>query len=263
MDKEITKIQVHVPYPLLSARFDEVLGLKINPEVYIDGTDLEGPDSGFLRRVREEFSARGLRITQHGPYHEANPASLDELTRAYTVKKYREAFTAAEALGATSIVLHAGYSEKRYNGDVDYWLERGMKTWPEFVKRAEDSGIIIAAEHIFEREPTPLKRLVEEINSPNFRLCVDSGHLNVFSAVSFETWFEALGPYIAELHLHDNRGKSDEHLPLGDGSIDFTEYFRLLKKYDVRPIYTIEPHNEEVFSEALKAAKKFVSQMAG
>jgi len=259
MDKNREKIQVHIPYPLLSARFTEVLGLGLNPEIYIDGADLKAPDKGFLRRVHDEFEARGLRITQHGPYLGLNPASLDETRRDLTVQRYKEAFTAAEAMGSAAIVLHAGYDKKTYKADVELWLERSMKTWPEFVRRAEEAGIIIAAENILEREPTPLKRLVEEIGSPNFRLCIDSGHLNVFSKVSFDTWFEALGQYIAELHLHDNRGKTDEHLSLGEGSIDFNEYFRLLKKYKVSPIYTIEPHSEEAFPGAIKAARRFIS----
>ncbi len=263
MDNQSEKIQVHVPYPLLSARFAEVLGLGINPEVYIDGADLTGPSRVFLKRVREEFSARGLRITQHGPYLGLNPAGINEKRRLLTVEKYREAFSAAEAMGSAAIVLHAGYDKKTFKADVDHWLERSMRTWPEFVKRAEDGEITIAAENILEGEPAPLQRLVEEINSPNFRLCIDSGHLNVFSRASFETWFKALGPFIAELHLHDNRGKTDEHLSLGEGSIDFNEYFRLLKKYKVRPIYTIEPHSEGAFPEAIKAARAFISQWAG
>jgi len=262
MDKESEKIQVHLPYPMLNARFTEVLGLGVNPEVYIDGADLSSPCKEFLLKVRDEFTARGLRITQHGPYLGLNPADLDEQKRRFTVKKYREAFSAAEALGSSAIVLHAGYAKKRYRGDVNRWLEAAMKTWPEFVKRAGDSGIIIAAENILEREPAPLLRLVEEINSPNFRLCIDSGHLNIFSKASFELWFKTLGPYIAELHLHDNRGLADEHLPLGEGSIDFTKYFRLLRKYKVRPIYTIEPHNEEAFPKAIKAARSFISPSA-
>ncbi len=255
------KIQVHLPYPLLSARYKEVLALNIDPEVYIDGEDVEHADRAFLRRVRDDMDARGLRITQHGPYMGISPASLDEDTRRLAVKRYRAAFNAAEALGAVVIVLHAGYSRRTFKGNVDHWLAQSMKTWPEFVKRAGDAGITIAAENILEREPGPLKRLVEEINSPNFRLCIDSGHLNVFSEVKFGDWFETLGPYIAELHLHDNRGDVDEHLPLGDGTIDFKEYFRILRRFNVRPVYTIEPHSEEAFPRAIEAARRFIAKM--
>ncbi len=256
-DEEI--IQVHVPYPILRERLHEAIDLGINPEVYIDGEDLDTIDEDFLRRAGEELSARGLRVTQHGPYIHVNPGSADKETITSTVKRYRAAFRAARLLGTKVIVLHACYSEKRFKGDIGRWIESSMKTWPEFVQMAEDNEIIIAAENIFETEPTPLKRLVEEINSPNFRLCIDSGHLNVFSKAGFEEWFRALGPYIAELHLHDNRGGSDEHLCLGEGSIDFHEYFRLLRKYEVAPVYTIEPHGEQVFERALLAARKFIN----
>ncbi|MFQ5479679.1 MAG: sugar phosphate isomerase/epimerase family protein [Thermodesulfobacteriota bacterium] len=259
IEKNEEKIQVHIPYPMLKKRLQEALGLGINPEVYIDGDDLEAPDKGFLKRAGEEFKARGLRITQHGPYIHVNPGSPGEETRRFAVKRYQEAFAAARLLGSKVIVLHACYSKKRFNGNIDRWIESSMRTWPEFVRTAEDYDITIAAENIFEVEPTPLKRLVEEINSPGFRLCIDSGHLNIFSEVSFEAWFKAVGPYIAELHLHDNRGHSDEHLPLGDGAIDFKEYFRLLKLYKVNPVYTIEPHGEEAFNRAIRAARKFVS----
>ncbi len=260
VDKE-EKIQVHLPYPLLSARFSEVLLLGIDPEVYIDGEDLEVADISFLSRAQGAFSARGKRITQHGPYLGLNPAGPSEETRKLTMKRYRLAFRAAEALGAAVIVLHAGYSRGTFRGGVDQWLEEGMKTWPEFVSRAEDAGITIAAENILEREPGPLRRLVEEVGSPNFRLCIDSGHLNVFSKVGFEEWFRALGPFIAELHLHDNRGNVDEHLPLGEGSIDFREYFNLLERYGVRPVYTVEPHSEEAFPRAIEAARRFIARM--
>ncbi|MFQ5353961.1 MAG: sugar phosphate isomerase/epimerase family protein [Thermodesulfobacteriota bacterium] len=257
------KIQIHIPYPMLAERLQEALDLSLNPEVYIDGEDLQEMDRDFLRRAGREFAARGLRITQHGPYINVNPGSLDEQIREYAARVYREAFTAARLLGSRVIVLHACYSDKRFGGDVGRWIESSMKTWPEFVKMAEDLDLTIAAENIFEREPGPLKRLVEEIDSPNFRLCIDSGHLNVFSEVGFEAWFKALGPLIAELHLHDNNGNADEHLPLGEGSIDFTEYFRLLRLYKVRPVYTIEPHGEEAFRRALRAARSFISPEAG
>ncbi len=259
MDKnETEKIQVHLPYPLLFTRYSEVMDLGIDPEIYIDGDELDMAETGFLRRAGAEFGARGLRITQHGPYIGLNPASPDEERRKLTVRRYRTAFEAAEALGAEVIVLHAGYSRRTFGKNIDRWMEYSMKTWPEFVRRAEDSGITIAVENILERRPAPLKRLIEEAGSPAFRLCIDSGHLNVFSEVDFEEWFRTLGPYIAELHLHDNNGKVDEHLPIGEGSIDFVRYFGLLRKYDVRPVYTIEPHSEDSFRRAIKAARKFI-----
>jgi sugar phosphate isomerase/epimerase len=77
---------------------------------------------------------------------------------------------------------------------------------------------VIAVENIFERSlhlKAPHGRIVV---SPNFGICVDAGHLRVFSKVDMEEWF-AVGPRIAGAS-HDNHGKHDDHLPLGEGSID-------------------------------------------
>jgi sugar phosphate isomerase/epimerase len=55
-----------------------------------------------------------------------------------------------------------------------------------------------------------------------------------------------LGPYIGQLHLHDNHGSHDEHLPLGSGKIDFYQLFTYLKSNEIpQPIITLEPHQEE------------------
>jgi sugar phosphate isomerase/epimerase len=36
-----------------------------------------------------------------------------------------------------------------------------------------------------------------------------------------EQWFEILGDRIGYLHLSDNGGLYDDHLPLGDGTVDW------------------------------------------
>ena len=56
---------------------------------------------------------------------------------------------------------------------------------------------------------------------------------------------ELLSSHLVEVHLHDNAGKSDEHLPPGDGSFDFLEFFRYLHQLPHAPLYTLEVHQEE------------------
>ncbi|MFQ5736393.1 MAG: sugar phosphate isomerase/epimerase family protein [Thermodesulfobacteriota bacterium] len=252
------RVQVHVPYPILLERLGEVLAERINPEVYMDGAALENASASDLERIRRELAAAGLRITMHGPYMNVNPGSSNEETRLHTVDRYAKTFEAASVLRPVNIVLHAGYDAGRFRGGPAQWMEQSMKTWPRFVRRAEDLGVTIAAENIFETGPSTLKALVRELGSPNFRVCLDSGHLSVFSGVPLEEWFRELGPDIAEVHLHDNRGGADEHLPIGEGVIDFPLFFRLLERYASGPVYTIEPHGEEVMRRAIKAVRAYL-----
>ncbi len=250
--------QVHVPYAELLAKSGRFLEEKINPEVYLDGDSLDFAKGEDLRKLREEFGSRSLIVTMHGPYLNINPGSADENMRASTEKRYERVFEVAEDLRPKNIVLHAGYHERKFRNGYELWLEQSLKTWPRFVKEAERLGTVIAAENIFEKTPFTLKALVEEIDSPALRVCIDSGHLSVFSSVALEDWFIDLGPYIAEVHLHDNNGAADEHLPIGEGSIDFARYFSLIERYAPSAVYTIEPHGEDETRRSVEAIKRFL-----
>ncbi len=252
------RIQVHVPYEMLLERIDEALKLGINPEVFLDSDILERTDPSDLMMIKKEFGARGLRLTMHGPYMGLNPGSADELKRLKTVEVYRHTLDAASYLGPVNIVMHAGYDQARFGSDVEHWMNQSLKTWPVILAEAAKLGITIAAENIFEKNPETLKLLIEEVGSVHLRACLDSGHINLYSEVAPEVWLKELGELIAELHLHDNNGKVDEHLPLGDGTIDFGAYFKAVKAYCADPIYTIEPHGEEVFERALEEVRKYL-----
>lgn len=252
------KIQVHVPYPYLLEKSEKLIEAGINPEVYMDGFFIEEALPFDLERIRESFWSRGLSITLHGPYMDMNPGSTDEPIRLSTAAMYAKVFRVIEHLRPKTVVLHAGYHEKKYKGNHELWLSQSLKTWPSLVSEAERLGTVIAVENIFEREPSTLKLLMDAIESPNFGICIDAGHLRVFSRVDMEEWFRVLGPKIAEVHLHDNHGKHDDHLPLGEGSIDIPRFLSLLAQYATDPVYTIEPHGEEVMKRAIEAVKKYL-----
>ena len=46
------------------------------------------------------------------------------------------------------------------------------------------------------------------------------GHAH-YSSEPIEKWFDVLGEYIQYIHLSDNMGRFDDHLPIGSGSIDW------------------------------------------
>lgn len=45
---------------------------------------------------------------------------------------------------------------------------------------------------------------------------------------------------ITHVHLHDNHGKRDEHLPLGKGSVDFEYIAKTLRKIKYSDTITFE-----------------------
>ena len=71
------------------------------------------------------------------------------------------------------------------------------------------------------------------------RVCLDIGHAH-YSGTPLEAWFDVLGPSIACLHLSDNRGRFDDHLPLGDGGIDWAMVVRLYQRLGKELPMTLE-----------------------
>ena len=107
-------------------------------------------------------------------------------------------------------------------------------------------GTQIALENVYEGDPGLLGPLLDTFRESQYIcFCFDTGHFNAFSTSSLEEWMDALGSRIGQIHLHDNHGSADEHLPVGEGTFPFQRFFELLKKKGVRPIVTLEPHTQE------------------
>nr|NIS40833.1 sugar phosphate isomerase/epimerase [Desulfuromonadales bacterium] len=49
-----------------------------------------------------------------------------------------------------------------------------------------------------------------------------------------------MAPYLLHMHLHDNHGDRDAHLPVGKGTFDFQRLFSLLRAHRLTPSATFE-----------------------
>ena len=53
-----------------------------------------------------------------------------------------------------------------------------------------------------------------------------------------------LAVFIGHVHIHDNNGSADDHLPVGEGNFPFSDFFATLAEKDIDPIITVEAHEE-------------------
>lgn len=254
----LRRVQVNLPFPLLLEQLKAVLASGLQPEVYFSGFVLDHLASKDAEKTSRALQARKVPITFHAPFMDLNPGAADEKVREITTFRFGQVLDLVPLFHPRAIVLHPGYDRWRYDDDVDLWLENSLLTWKPLVERAESASVPMALENVFEEKPEILRRLLKEINSPFLGYCLDAGHGNLFSQVPLEEWVEVLGSRLMEIHLHDNHGEADDHLPLGQGNIDFSSLFSLLKKKKVQPIYTIEPHEIAHLQPSLKALEKYL-----
>ncbi len=242
----------HLPYRSLGQYLDYILERRINPELFFNGDALDSVITEELVSFAEALNTGAIQCTIHAPFMDLNPGSPEKLIRRATELRFRQVMDAAEILKPVVMVFHPGYDRWRQGESQEEWLGNCIETFKPVLERAERIGTTIAVENIFETEPSTLKGLLDAFASPSFRHCFDVGHWNLFKSVSMEEWFSTLGTYIAEVHIHDNHGSSDEHLPIGDGSIDFDLYFRLMKQYAPQAVYTIEAHDRDKVTLAME-----------
>jgi len=250
---------VHLPWRNCDTYLPFILEHGLHPEIAFKGPDLDTLDLVTLENTARKLSEAGLAVTVHAPFADLNPGALEPLVYEATERRYMQAIKAAEALGAYVIVYHPGYDRWKYSGNDHLWHEQNLRFWPSLITYAETIGCRIALENIYEHRPDTLAKLLNEIDSPSFGHCFDVGHWNLFSESTMETWFDALGSRTIHLHLHDNHGRSDEHLPVCEGEIDFDELFTHVRTFPAPPSMTLEAHDPQAILRSLKGVSPYLS----
>jgi len=243
----LEKVQVNMPFQMLiDGYLDTIREERINPEIGLDCFVLDRFSRNEFCEVADAIHGAGLTITLHAPFFDLRPGALDPRVREVTRERLRQVFDLAPCFRPKSVVCHAAFDERYYASHEDQWLENSRETVHGFIALAAEMGIQIALENVYETSPRYLSLLLGTFKeSRNICFCFDTGHFNAFSRADLEGWMDALGSRIGQIHLHDNHGSADEHLPVGEGTFPFLRFFELLKKKGASPIVTLEPHTEE------------------
>jgi len=252
MQDVIRKVHAHMPYHLLPRYLPMILERRLNLEIYFNHHTLSMLDHHECRETAAKLGDAGLKLTFHAPFVDLRPGALDERIRQVSQERIRQAFDLAPIFKPLKIVCHPSFDERYYISCDDLWLENSVRFWRELIDVAKESHSVVALENVYEKEPDILRRLLEMLSCDNVCFCFDTGHYNVFARSPLKTWIDQMGRYIGHLHLHDNFGKLDEHLPVGGATFPFDELFAALKELKVKPTFTLEAHSQDHLWQSLK-----------
>ena len=202
----------------------------------------------FLAKERALADAAGITIWQvHGPWEgahtDATPDGLEE-----RMEKMTRSIHGAKILGAKYWVIHpimphgacdldSGRASETRKANVDFFTRLTE------VARAE--GITICLENMpFPRfsisTPDDVMDIVNKINDDHFKMCLDTGHANIFSdhapSKSLRKWRE----HIKVLHVHDNMGNRDDHRLPYYGTVDWEDFKSALKEVGFDGVLSLE-----------------------
>lgn len=175
----------------------------------------------------------GLGLVCHLPTF-VSTADLTPALRQASRDEIRRSLDVAADLGAEKVVAHppaigfmAALAMDRVRPLVDEALA-------EMLAHAAALGLGVCLENMFPRyrvgvEPSEFAPLLAAW--PALRLTLDVGHAFIEGRKTQRllAFIETLGHRIGHLHLSDNKGQRDEHLPLGQGRIPYARIVRALR----------------------------------
>jgi sugar phosphate isomerase/epimerase len=249
-------VQVHMPFHFLHNRFlPMVLKERINPEISFNHYALDHFKKDDYIRIADQLLDAGLTVTFHAPFMDLRPGAVDPKIRQVTINRLQEVFDLVPYFRPRSVVCHPSFDKKYYVSSERLWLANSIETWEPFIDQAVEMNTIIALENVYESDCRQLSLLFSALNSPHICFCFDTGHFNVYSSTSLEEWVDGLGDRLGQIHIHDNNGLHDEHLPIGEGNFPFQNFFSMIRKRKVNPIITLESHTEQNLWKMLEKIK--------
>jgi sugar phosphate isomerase/epimerase len=207
------------------------LGIELS--AFSDIEAVENPDSTAIYRAH---CYRGLYQSLHGPYLDLYPGHPDKRVRDLTLQHFARVSEVAGTLGIRHIIFHHNYDPRASSKSV--WLDLATTFWKTYLAR--NPGLRIHLENVMDEDPQLIDSLVESVDSPAFDVALDIGHVFCYSKASLTQWISRLGSKIGYVHLHDNHGRADEHLALGQGSIPLIQTLDQLRCEALNAIWSVE-----------------------
>lgn len=198
-----------------------------------------------VRRLGDQLEERGVEITVHAPIFDLNPGSLDTVIRKHTRRCWERSIGVAGALGARQVTFHTGYQPLLPSSTFPGWLALSLEVWERMVDLAADAGLMLLLENMFEPNPRILLDLRDQLDARHVGFTVDVAHCHIYGTVQPDSWWPELGGAIHEVHLHDTDGFSDDHLPIGEGAIEWRSTFEAIFRYAPDAVKVIEMPIEE------------------
>ena len=209
-------------------------------DIGIGGVKVDCPDADdadwkaygdMIAKYVDEF---GFQVSVHAPGGDIS--STDNAVREKAVEGIAKAIhTVGSRIPGVVFAVHPeDYAQPRVAGDDDARMDQCHASMATLAKTASAVGARIALEDMRHRADNPnrtgmythqLLRIVKGLDPATVGICVDTGHGNISEDIVVAEAYARVADRVIHVHYDDNFGVDDEHLPPGEGNIDFTAFF--------------------------------------
>jgi sugar phosphate isomerase/epimerase len=170
-----------------------------------------------------------------------NLASADSGRRQHALDEATRALQIARQLPFSTLVVHAGVPRTVQTASGESSRDGARRSIDALATAAEPLGVRIAVEVI----PNELSRtgslvyFVEEVLAGrSVGICLDFGHAQLEG--DLVDGIETVSEHLIAVHVHDNRGRADDHLLPFEGGIDWPAAITAMQKVGYDGAVTFE-----------------------
>jgi sugar phosphate isomerase/epimerase len=232
-------------------------------ELMMDGTGW----STLLPHIEETAAAlralpvKGIGYSVHAPVWDANLAGENTWLRTGALEALKEAVRFCRLLEAVHLVVHPGVCHA-VSFDKAAARRRALDLLHQLAAYNRLFGVRLLMENVGTSATSLFRE--DEYSSfldgfpPECGYIIDVGHANI-NGWDIPNLIRRTGDRLYALHLHDNHGTEDSHLPIGEGTVNWETLFTVLRGMTRRPVLVLE-YNTGTPLEKLAEGKKILEE---
>ena len=200
------------------------------------------------KKLRRQLQECAMGLVIHLPTFVLT-ADLTESIRKASVDEMLRSMDLSAEMAAEKVVMHPSAITGLAPLVMDLAKGYGKESMEKMIAHARNLGLRICLENMFPRyrsffEPAHFSALFDA--HPGLEMTLDTGHANIDGGSDriFE-FIRRHGSRIGHVHASDNQGQRDDHLPIGEGNIDFQGVMRRLATIGYGQTITLEVFAED------------------
>jgi sugar phosphate isomerase/epimerase len=235
-------------------------------ELFATRSHFDYHDDAAIERLGEWLRETGLalhgvhapitdRLSRDGQWGDAiSNAVSDNTRRQFAVSEAERALGVVKRIPAEVFVVHLGTPTEQ-GGENN--RSAAARSAADICRLGEAAGIRVALEVI----PNPLSdaaslvsMIERDLEGTGAGICLDFGH--AFLAGDVPDSIEAVAEHLVSTHVHDNRGRQDEHLVPFEGRINWDIALMTMQKVGYDGTYLMELANTSTPADVLGKARQ-------
>jgi sugar phosphate isomerase/epimerase len=194
-------------------------------------------------------------------------ASADTDARAHAVDETERALHVARRIPAKVLVAHLGVARTPSSSPGENSRDGARRSIDQLRRLAAPLGVRVAVEVIpneLSRAASLVHFVEEDLESADVGVCLDFGHAHMDGDLIDA--IETVSGHLMTTHVHDNRGRSDDHLVPFEGTIDWPAAMTAIQKvgYDQTLLFELAANGsaKQTLQKAQRARQRIERLLA-